>query len=95
MLMLITKGQCMETINREELKPIFGSYKDMYALTGRTVDSYMLKTGIWDEEGNLTGKTPAERFSRVSVLITAYICHKGSLKGIPNHWLNYAKQQKI
>ena len=85
----------MKSINKSEIKEIFGNYKTMYGIAGRLTDSYLMRTGIWDSEGNLTGKTPAERYSRISLLITAYICFKGSLKGIPKHWLDYAKQQKI
>ena len=81
-------------INRKELKPIFGSYKTFYNICGRYTDSYLLKVGIWDEEGNITGRTPGNRYSNISLLITAHVIHFGTSKPIPRHWIAYAKAQK-
>jgi len=81
-------------IKRSEIKPIFGSYKTFYACAGRDKDSYLLKTGIWNDQDQLTGSTPAERLSRISLLITAYIVFTGGCKAIPKHWINYAKAQE-
>jgi hypothetical protein len=81
-------------IHKDEVKKAFGKLKDFYRMAGRAEDGYMLRVGIWGNNGELIGATKAERFTRVAHLITAYINHTGSLKGIPQNWLEYAKEQK-
>ena len=81
-------------VNKTEVRKVFGKFKEFYRVCGRLPDGYMLRVGIWNKDGFLTGASKAERYTRISHLITAYVTKFGSLKGIPRNWIEYAMQQQ-
>jgi hypothetical protein len=81
-------------VKKNEVRKVFGKFKEFYRVCGRFPDGYMLRVGIWDKDGFLTGSSKAERYTRISHLITAYVIKFGSLEGIPENWIKYAMQQQ-
>jgi hypothetical protein len=87
------KKEELKPILRTELREIFGKFQNCYACAGRDPWNSYLKYEMW-KDGELHGRTKAERMNRIALLITAHINHKGAKAKIPPHWLAYAEAQK-